>query len=435
MSRSRVVRRVSTVSAALVLSGSVAQMTAPAHGASDPDPIREGTAPVRTSEWWYDAMHIADAHKQTTGRGVKIALIEATLDPTVPELQGQNLRIGPSCEHKRARVIRHARDVEAAHGTSMAALLIGNGKGTDGGKGLRGVAPSAEVTLYGDDDWNRKEGWFDCFLGFGPRTVLTPALSARSDIINLSLTYGFELQWKDILDQAFAEGVVVVTAGRPQDERGDYPASYPGVVNVVAADRHAKSWAATSPSSANVIAAPGVEVGTGLIDQGGWRSNVWHDGTSSATAIVSGALALVKAKYPDATGNQLIQHLIHYTGGTRGYAWTKDLGFGIVSVTKMLETSPTQWPDENPLLKGPAAALEDYPMWASSLIDAPAGTTDKWAKAEESGKSAKSSTQASSEHTKTSGGVPGWLWPVGGLMALAGVAAVAVIRLRGKAGN
>ena len=104
-------------------------------------PVREGTAPVRTSEWWYDAMHIAAAHKETTGKGVKIALVEGTLDPTVPELRGQDLRIGSNCDGGRDSAVPHAHDVAAAHGTSMAALLIGNGKGTDHGRGLRGIAP------------------------------------------------------------------------------------------------------------------------------------------------------------------------------------------------------------------------------------------------------------------------------------------------------
>ena len=43
----------------------------------------------------------------------------------------------------------------------------------------------------------------------------------------------------------------------------------------------------------------------------GWVSGSDRTGTSDAAPIVAGALALVKSKYPDATGNQLIQQLIH----------------------------------------------------------------------------------------------------------------------------
>jgi subtilisin family serine protease len=431
-------RGAALLSAGLILSWVGIPVNAFGAGPKDPDPVREGSAPVRTSEWWYDAMHIADAHKQTTGKGVKIALLEATLDPTVPELRGQDLRIGPGCAYTRSKVLPHSRDVAAAHGTSMAALLVGNGKGTDHGKGLRGVAPDAQVTFYGDDYWDLSgPEWADCFQGVGAEATLKNALADRPDIINLSLTFAFKEEWDKPLQQAFSSGAVVVAATRPVNDRVDYPWSYPGVVSVVAADRNAKPWAATNPSNANVITAPGVEVGTGFIDERGWRSNVWHDGTSQATAIVSGALALVKAKYPDSTGNQLIQHLIHYTGGTRGYAWSKQLGFGIVSVTKMLETSPTQWPDENPLLKGPSWAVQDYPMWASSLIDAPAGATDRWAKAENAAKSpAKSGNSASSESAKHSGGTPGWLWPVGGIaVVIVAIGAALGLRGRAKGGN
>jgi subtilisin family serine protease len=59
------------------------------------------------------------------------------------------------------------------------------------------------------------------------------------------------------------------------------------------------------------------------------------DGTSYATPIIAGLLAMVKRKYPVATGNQLIQTLIRNTG-TGNHSPARDaegeVGYGLVSL-------------------------------------------------------------------------------------------------------
>jgi len=72
-----------------------------------------------------------------------------------------------------------------------------------------------------------------------------------------------------------------------------------------------------------------------------------------ATPIVSGFLALVAQKYPDATGNQLLQTLIHNTGADDHKLVldaTGAIGYGFVSATRMLRVDPSQYSDENPLI-------------------------------------------------------------------------------------
>jgi hypothetical protein len=110
-----------------------------------------------------------------------------------------------------------------------------------------------------------------------------------------------------------------------------------------------------------------------MTESGDWYSAGWVTGTSPATAITAGTLALVKSRYPRATGNQLIQHLVHTAGGKR-YNWHHGYGFGVVNPLTMLASSPTQWPDENPLWLHPREALTNYPMWASSAVDDPRDT-------------------------------------------------------------
>lgn len=83
-------------------------------------------------------------------------------------------------------------------------------------------------------------------------------------------------------------------------------------------------------------------------------AEVGDGGTSSATAILSGYLALVLQKWPKATGNQVLQSLIRNTKGNESGEPRLDpehkRGFGEVDVAKLLSVDPTQYPDINPLL-------------------------------------------------------------------------------------
>jgi subtilisin family serine protease len=102
------------------------------------------------------------------------------------------------------------------------------------------------------------------------------------------------------------------------------------------------------------VAAPGV----GILNQGtaeeGWAGQILGNGTSFATPIVAGFLAVTAQKYPDATSNQLIQSLIHNTG-VDDHELTYDsaqlYGYGVVSLTHLLRVDPTTYPDVNPLLE------------------------------------------------------------------------------------
>jgi subtilisin family serine protease len=400
------------------------------------DPVQSGVAPVEKSDWWFEVMHLDKAQLQTQGAGAKIGLLEDTLDPTIPELRGAKLRRGGTCSAvARAEVEPGGSDPAVEHGTGMATLILGNGRGTDHGQGIRGVAPKASLTLFGTGTKENGE-WTDCVVDLGYDTLSKAILASGVSIINMSYSAA---QLPGELDWALDAGVVMVAANPIVSDYVMTPAATPGVVGVAAAGPDGRRWKMSARGGQVAVSAPGVEIGAGTIEPGrGWRSDVWHDGTSAAAAITTGALALVKSRYPDATGNQLIQQLIHYTGGYRDrpFRWHDDLGYGSVSVTNMLETSPTQWPDENPLLKGPPAAQKDYPMWASSLIDAPSGVHDKWAEAERAEKADKkaSGTSSAGRDTSASGGSgQAWPWAIGaGLLALLAAAAVVARRLLGK---
>ncbi len=319
--------------------------------------------------WWYEAMRLGDAHKQTTGKGVTVAVIDDALDPAVPDLRGADIEFGQACDSdKKAKPA--IGNPQANHGTAMTTLIAGQGTGNAAGRaGVKGIAPDATIRFYTADSKPTTEA-LDCSEE-GLAAQFDRAVADGVDIISYSITNTPEVE--EAVKRAIAKNIVVVAGAGAPKRYITSPADVAGVVSVFAVDKNAKPWK-HNPHMRQifkkevkfgypVISAPGVDVLAGAMDtEGNWYSGVTRTGTSDATAITSGLLALVKSKYPAATGNQLIQHLIHYPGGDGGYSWDQQYGFGIGSATNMLPHDPTQWSDVNPLLNGPYKAVEDFPM-------------------------------------------------------------------------
>ena len=379
--------------------------------------------------WWSDVMHLEEAHEQATGEGVTVALIDDAIDPRAADIRGADITLGIDCEGNR---VTPAVPEVGDHGTAMATLLVGTGKGNGpGGRGVRGIAPDATVRFYAMDTDPRTEYPDDCESINGAR-LFRQAVDDGADIISVSLGFTKPPELQAAIKHAQDHGVVVVASTGDRTRATvtgwmDFPAGLPGTVGVNAVDSKARPW----PNNPRpflragrlmfpVVSAPGVDVEASGYQRGrGWVSGLTRTGTSDATPIVAGALALVKSKYPDATGNQLIQHLIHYTTADT-FGWDRYYGFGIVSVTKMLAHDPTQWPDVNPLLKGPQAAKQDFPMSVRGRAQTPsAQSTPSDAPSEDTAAS------GGDDDGSGGGGVPGWVWPGVAVLTL-GAVAVAV---------
>jgi len=373
--------------------------------------------------WWFSALHIADAHKKTTGKGVTIAVIDTGLDPTIPDLKGADIEFGAACNPRGKKSLPRPHDFEANHGTAMTTMIVGQGKGNGpGGAGVTGVAPDATVRFY-DYTPNPRLGAKTCDEADIAR-LFEEAIRDKVDIISFSTTsvFGIDSTMQDAIDA----GIVVVAGGGKPDETISSPASIPGVVSVLAVDKTGRPWQHNprmkQPTQKDgwefgypVTSAPGVKVPLGAMDtSGAWGSLYPRTGTSDATPLVAGMLALLKSAYPKATGKQLVQHLIHYPGSGK-LAWDPRFGFGIASITEMLRHDPTKWPDVNPLLKGPKQAIADFPAGSDT---APPATP----KPDKSSASAAASSDDS--------GIPGWAWTALAVALIFILAAIVIARGR-----
>jgi subtilisin family serine protease len=321
--------------------------------------LRADKADVLPGMWWYDAMNIAEAHKQVTGKGVTIAVLDGAVDPTVPELRGQDVTpVRNYCTNPGEDPVATATasGPRAKHATAITALLVGNGRGTGpGGAGISGIAPDASVRHYAIDEAIPEDD--DEILCSSAGEANDPRLAAQAlrdavddgaDVINMSFGGG----GSHLLNKAIAYANrrdVVLVAGAGNDGGGVIaPASEPGVVSIGMLNQQARA----SPNSNNgvslVATAPGVRVSTGEYASGRWTSEGVSNGTSYATPIAAGAIALTRQKFPNATNWQLIRHLVYRAGGDEKFDWGERVGFGAVSVTRMLADDPMQWRDTNP---------------------------------------------------------------------------------------
>lgn len=330
-------------------------------------------AVAKTAEsglWWFDRGRIQEAHDAGfDGSGVKVAVIDSQINPDVIGLRGADVTVRePSyCLDASGTPYPSVSTdyVTSHHATNVASMIVGTGEAPTGGAPVKGVAPGVEMLFYtapvvdgvlddeGEDAECLQEGGSK--LAADNRTGLDHAVSDAvadgADIISIS-SGGMDAS-KGIAE-AYANDVVVVASMPNEDGIASPPASLNGVVAVQAFGEDGKiqngQYGKPNVSDDVIAAAPGI----GLLLQGAsdsWEAQSLGSGTSYATPIVAGMLAVVKQKYPEATAGQLIQSLIHNTGtkGEHEPKWNSGTGYGAASLAGMLAVDPTKYPDENPI--------------------------------------------------------------------------------------
>ena len=259
------------------------------------------------------------------------------------------------------------------HGTSVVSLIVGNGNGWDGGAGIQGIAPGASVTAYMVfyQREGRLGGGADICVDDAGKGVdldkpsIRDAVSSGARIINMSYVddIGDPSGVRDDILYALRHGVVVVSARDNSVRAGMYDLVgepgmnnyFPGEVTVNAVDSAGNLQESSDVMDGNVsVLSPGVGVPS-YRSTDSREMDLTGGGTSTAAANLSAYLALVMQRWPDATGNQILQSLIRNTKGNASSGPKLDpehkRGFGIVDPGKLLSVDPAQYPDVNPLLE------------------------------------------------------------------------------------
>jgi hypothetical protein len=412
-----------TSSAILVLAVTlIMPLTAASAASADGDP----------GLWYYSDFGVQQAHDEGfAGQGVKIAVLDSPLNPSIPMLSSADITVHePSyCDSSggsdATRLPATTTGPDATHGTNMVGYIAGNGTGAVTGSAQLGVAPKASI-LYYAKSFSAQEGTQEIQCprngryeddGTAAAEAIDQAVADGADIISMSFGTNKEESIIDAVARADKAGVIMVAAIDNYGLGTHGLDDMNGVVTVQSMDSSGKIPDSTTGADTGIdVVGPGGGV-TGTASD--FRSFSLGDGTSNATAIISGFLAVVKSKYPSASNNQIVQSLIHNTGvddHELNYDPNGYFGYGVVSLQHMLREDPTQYPDVNPLISEDATA---YPTYEQIFGVSPQA----------------SATPGAVEPASSGGaGVPGWIFVVGAsiLVLLVLLAIVLFIVLRGR---
>ncbi|WP_085371260.1 S8 family serine peptidase [Leifsonia sp. NCR5] len=284
---------------------------------------------VRDLEYWLTDYGFTQAWKTTKGAGVKVAVIDTGVDGSVRDLAGAVVGGTDVSGVGAANGQKPLGDAGSAdHGTWVASLLAGRGTGPD--SGVLGAAPEASILTA-----SVALGSASGAIGSDEQiaTAVRWAVDNGAKVINMSLTRNtldWPTSWDEAFQYAFDHDVVVVAAagnrGSGTTEVGA-PATIPGVVAVAGVDRQGQaSFDASSQGITIAVSAPSEQL-VGVSPGGGY---VQWAGTSGATPLVAGAVALIRAAHPELKAPDVIERLIKTARAAPGTVPSPIYGYGLL---------------------------------------------------------------------------------------------------------
>jgi subtilisin family serine protease len=223
---------------------------------------------------------VAELHKSSTGRGVRVAVIDSGVDSAHPDLAGQ--------VQLNENFVDSAPVRAEAHGTAVAGIIAAR---EGNGLGIAGIAPDARLMAL-RACWTDGAGATRC-SSFTLAKALNFAVTNKARIINLSLSGPPDPLLAALIDVAGARGMAVIGAADPQRADGGFPASHPGVIAVAMASK--------GPGPPGSLLAPGADIPT-TAPGARWD---FVNGPSYAAAHVAGLAALIAQLQPAANAQQL----------------------------------------------------------------------------------------------------------------------------------
>ncbi|MBK6440817.1 MAG: S8 family serine peptidase [Actinomycetales bacterium] len=315
---------------------------------------------ARASQWWLDGLGVSKAHQVTRGEGVTVCEIDSIFDTSHPDLVGADVSMGADLTH--ARLSDFVGDPQKDHGTAMTALIVGQGSGPDRKEGTLGTAPKARVVFVQVDLSKApaaRDGIKECadlgadvinvsLAGLGEPEAVAYA-QARDAVVVAGTGNGGSSQ--EISDLAGLWGVLSVTgvdASLQRDPRANTaPARFPFSDLKPEPKNEDRGGAAVAGPYSRVASTS--ETCKDIITPkvgGGYRGAC---GTSDATAIVAGIVALVRSAHPELNAANVVNRIVRTTKPSGAASLPSvPLGFGVVDALAAV-TAQVPLVDHNPL--------------------------------------------------------------------------------------
>lgn len=268
------------------------------------DEVKRGNGSAQSTDWSYEYTLVASRYRgYYTGSGVKVAIVDTGVatHPDLNNVMAFQDYIGT----------QNTQYDDQGHGTFISGLIAAK----DNSDGYVGIAPG--VSVYACkvlDSLNR--GYADDFVA-----GIEWAVNQGVDIINFSITMDDpnETTVRDACRAAYNAGVIVVACsgnGTMNDNIAvgtvSTPAKDYSCVAVGSINNNGSRSSFSNYGSGLDLVAPGSN-----LNSTGLNNNYWGgSGTSFATAVVVGHLAILKQKYPSYSRSQLVSKLLALCNGS-----------------------------------------------------------------------------------------------------------------------
>ncbi|MEV6050780.1 type VII secretion-associated serine protease mycosin [Streptomyces sp. NPDC052107] len=354
--------RTAALAAAVVLTATTTVIALPAAPAlADDGQCTFPSKPYTGRPWALQRVNLDELWALSTGKGVRVAVIDTGVDvknrqltKAVEASRGRNLL--PPKNSKGEQIDRgnsSGTTDTVGHGTRVAGIIAARPmKGT----GFVGLAPDATIIPIKQND-AEGDGTAETLA-----EAVTYAVHAGADVINISQDTANALdpkdsKLKDAIDYALGQKVVVVASAGNDGLGGNvkvtYPASYKGVLAVAASDRNNERAPFSQSGYFVGVAAPGVDM-ISTVPGGGHCSD---NGTSFSAPYVAGVAALLKAKYPNWTAQEVVAQ-IEQTAERSIPGHDRLVGWGVVDPVKALSDVDPEHPVQSPQPEGGVSKAE-----------------------------------------------------------------------------
>ncbi|WP_435820518.1 type VII secretion-associated serine protease mycosin [Micromonospora purpureochromogenes] len=278
----------------------------------------QGADRVRGDQWHLRYLRVPKVQRISQGEGVVVAVPDTGVAPHA-DLIGNVL---PGTDILSDGDGRQDQD---SHGTGMAGLIAAHGNGD---RGALGIAPKAKILPVRVKRINEQGNSDDLAAG------IEYSVAQGAEVISISSVSGPDLRLQQAIETALRANIIVVAGAgnRPREREVGFPAAYPSVIAVGGTDRNGNQATVSVAGPEIDVVAPAVDIYSTSID-GKYRKGT---GTSDATAIVAGAAALIRSKYPHLPAQE-VAHRLTATAVDKGPPGRDDeYGYGVINLVAAL---------------------------------------------------------------------------------------------------
>lgn len=233
------------------------------------------------NEWYFKSINLQKLWEINESKGTTqtIAFIDTGITKYAEKLYGKRIISKFNSIDGSLSVLD-----EHGHGTQMVGIACGNGEG-----GIYGISPNSKIIII------KAIGSTGNVKPESIKKAIEYAIAENVDVINMS--FGSFVSNEEIKDQlliATQKGIsCVASVGDYQNKDILFPASLENVISVAAKDKDGSLWFKSNISKTVITAFPGVGIKSfGLAEKP--TDIIKSDGTSQATAIASGYIALLR---------------------------------------------------------------------------------------------------------------------------------------------